>query len=189
MYLIVGLGNPEKEYENTRHNMGFNVINKIAKDCDIKVSQSKFKGIYTIENINGKKVILLKPQTYMNLSGESIIEFKNFYKIPNENIIVVYDDIDLEPGAIRIRKKGGPGTHNGMKSVVQCLQTEEFVRVRVGIGKPEYKDDMINYVIGAISKSERGKLEEGVNKAAAAVQAIIKDGIDIAMNKFNGKDI
>lgn len=107
MYLIVGLGNPESEYSNTRHNMGFNVINKIAKDCDINVSQSKFNGLYTVEHINGEKVILVKPQTYMNSSGESIIEFKNFYKIPNENIIVIYDDIDLEPGTIRIRKKGG----------------------------------------------------------------------------------
>lgn len=123
MYLIVGLGNPEKEYSNTRHNMGFNVINKIAKDCDIKISQSKFNGLYTVEHINGEKVILLKPQTYMNSSGECVIEFKNFYKIPSENIIVVYDDIDLEPGTIRIRKKGGPGTHNGMKSVVHfCKQ-------------------------------------------------------------------
>lgn len=108
MYLIVGLGNPEEEYENTRHNMGFKVINKIAKDCDIKISQSKFNGLYTVEHINGEKVILLKPQTYMNSSGESVIEFKKFYKIPDENIIVVYDDIDLEPGTIRIRKKGGP---------------------------------------------------------------------------------
>ena len=155
MYLIVGLGNPEKEYENTRHNMGFNVINKIAKDCDIKISQSKFKGLYTTETINGQKVIFLKPQTYMNLSGESVIEFKNFYKIPNENIIVIYDDIDLEAGTIRIRKKGGPGTHNGMKSVVHSLQTENFVRIRVGIGKPLYKDDMINYVIGQIPNQEK----------------------------------
>ena len=108
MYLIVGLGNPEKEYANTRHNMGFNVINTIAKDCDIKISQSKFNGLYTIDYINGKKVILLKPQTSMNSSGESIIEFKNYYKISNENIIIIYDDIDLEPGTIRIRKKGGP---------------------------------------------------------------------------------
>lgn len=108
MYLIVGLGNPEKEYANTRHNMGFNVVNKIAKDCDITISQSKFNGLYAMENIEGEKVILLKPQTYMNNSGESVIQFKNFYKIPNEKIIIAYDDIDLEPGTIRIRKKGGP---------------------------------------------------------------------------------
>ncbi len=188
MYLIVGLGNPDKEYENTRHNMGFNVINKIAKDCDIKVSQSKFKGLYAVEHINGKKVILLKPQTYMNSSGESVIEFKNFYKIPNENIIVIYDDIDLEPGTIRIRKKGSPGTHNGMKSVTHFLQTDNFIRVRVGIGQPEYKDDLINYVIGPTGTEEREKLEIGVDRAKEAVLEILSNGIDIAMNKFNRKE-
>lgn len=187
MYLIVGLGNPEEEYENTRHNMGFKVINKIAKDCDIKISQSKFNGQYTIEHINGEKVIFLKPQTYMNSSGESVIEFKNFYKIPSENIIIVYDDIDLEPGTIRIRKKGGPGTHNGMKSVVHFLQTEDFVRVRVGIGKPKYSNDLINYVIGAIDEEDKKILEQGVNRAADAVLEILKNGIDVAMNKYNSK--
>lgn len=188
MYLVVGLGNPEKEYENTRHNMGFNVINKIATDCGIKITQSKFNGIYSTEQIENNKVILLKPQTYMNLSGESIVKFKNFYKIPDENIIVIYDDIDLEPGTIRIRKKGGPGTHNGMKSVVNRLQTENFIRIRVGIGKPIYKDDLINYVIGQISAEEKQLLEEGTNKAKDAVLSILRDGIDIAMNKYNGKD-
>ena len=187
MYLIVGLGNPENEYSNTRHNMGFNVINKIATDCDIKISQSKFNGQYTIEHINGEKVIFLKPQTYMNSSGESVIEFKNFYKIPCENIIVVYDDIDLEPGTIRIRKKGSPGTHNGMKSVVHFLQTEDFVRVRVGIGKPKYSNDLINYVIGAIDEEDKKILEQGVNRAADAVLEILKNGIDVAMNKYNSK--
>lgn len=187
MYLIVGLGNPEEEYENTRHNMGFKVINKIAKDCDIKISQSKFNGQYTIEHINGEKVIFLKPQTYMNSSGESVIEFKNFYKIPSENIIIVYDDMDLEPGTIRIRKKGGPGTHNGMKSVVHFLQTEDFVRVRVGIGKPKYSNDLINYVIGAIDEEDKEILEKGINKAADAVLEILKNGIDVAMNQYNSK--
>ena len=185
MYIIVVLGNPEKEYSNTRHNMGFNVINKIAKDCDIRISQSKFNGLYTVEHINGEKVILLKPQTYMNASGESIIEFKNFYKIPNKNIIVIYDDIDLEPGTIRIRKKGGAGTHNGMKSVIHFLQTEDFIRIRVGIGAPDYKENIIDYVIGQVPEEERGILEEGVNKAAEATIEILKSGIDKAMNKFN----
>ena len=185
MYLVVGLGNPESEYDNTRHNMGFKVIDKIAKDCDIKISQSKFKGLYTSEQINGEKVIFLKPQTYMNASGESVIEFKKFYKIPAENIIVIYDDIDLKPGTIRIRKSGGPGTHNGMKSVVNCLNSENFIRIRVGIGAPEYKDDLINYVIGAIPETEKNKLEEGIEIAKEAVLEILKNGIDIAMNKYN----
>ncbi len=185
MYLIVGLGNPEKEYANTRHNMGFNVINKIANEYKIEVTENKFEGLFWMGQIEGEKVILLKPQTYMNDSGRSVIKFKNFYKIPEENVLVVYDDIDLEPAKIRIRKKGSPGTHNGMKSVTECLTTQNFPRVRVGIGSPEYKEDLINYVIGKISKEEADKLDEGVEKAKDAVIEIIKNGIDIAMNKFN----
>ena len=185
MYLIVGLGNPEKEYGNTRHNMGFNVINKIAEDYSVNVTQSKFKALYATEQIKGKKVILLKPQTYMNLSGESIIAFKNFYKIEDENIIVIYDDIDLEPGTIRIRKKGGAGTHNGMKSVVECLGSEKFARVRVGIGMPEDKSDLINYVIGYVPEEEKEILNKECEVAKDAAIEIIKNGIEIAMNKFN----
>lgn len=185
MYLIVGLGNPEKEYANTRHNMGFNVINKIANEYKIEVVNSKYEGLFWMGEIEGEKVILLKPQTYMNESGRSVIKFKNFYKIPEENTLVIYDDIDLEPTKIRIRKKGHPGTHNGMKSVTEHLATTNFPRVRVGIGTPEYKDDIINYVIGKISKEEASKLDEGVEKAKKAVIEIIKNGIDVAMNKFN----
>ena len=185
MFLIVGLGNPEKEYSNTRHNIGFNVINKIAQKYKIEVIDKKYKGLFWMGEIEGEKVILLKPQTYMNESGRSVIKFKNFYKIPEENVIVVYDDIDLEPAKIRIRKKGSPGTHNGMKSVTQNLGTNNFPRVRVGIGSPVYKDDLINYVIGKISKEETTKLDEGVEKAKNAVIEIIKNGIDVAMNKYN----
>lgn len=185
MYLIVGLGNPEEEYSKTRHNMGFDVINELAKENEINVNKSKFNGLYGIGNIKNEKVILLKPQTYMNLSGKSIAQVVNFYKIPMENVLVIYDDIDVEPGKIKIRKKGSSGSHNGMKSVVAELQTEDFARIRVGIGKPKYKDDMINYVIGAIPEEEKELLEEGTTKAAKAMTSIIKEGIDIAMNKFN----
>ena len=185
MYLIVGLGNPEKEYSNTRHNMGFNVINKIAKDCDIKISQSKFNGLYTVEHINGEKVILLKPQTYMNSSGECVIEFKNFYKIPSENIIVVYDDIDLEPGTIRIRKKGGPGTHNGMKSVVHFLQTEDFTRIRVGIGEPEH--NVVDYVLGKPKKEDQEKIDEAISNAVEAILFYLKNDFLKASSIFNSK--
>lgn len=185
MYLIVGLGNPENEYENTRHNMGFNAINQVAKDYKIEVKKEKFKGLYALETIEGEKVIFLKPQTYMNLSGDSVILFKNFYKIPIENIIVIYDDIDLEVGEIRIRKKGGPGTHNGMKSVVNSLGGEEFPRVRIGIGAPKNKEQLIDYVIGKIPKEEKEMLNHGVEKATEAVKEIIKNGIDSAMNKYN----
>ena len=185
MYLIVGLGNPEEDYGNTRHNMGFNVINKIAEQCDIEVSQKKFKGLYGIGTIYGEKVILLKPQTYMNLSGQSIRECKDFYKINLDELIVIYDDIDINPGVIKIRKKGSAGTHNGMKSVVQEIGSTEFSRVRVGIGKPANKEDLMEHVIGYIPEEEKEILDEGTNKAKEAVIEIIKNGIDTAMNKFN----
>lgn len=185
MYLIVGLGNPEEEYSKTRHNMGFNVINKISKEYEIEVNKNKFDGLFGSGEIEGEKVILLKPQTYMNLSGKSIIQAMNFYKIDKKNLIVIYDDIDVEKGKIKIRKLGSAGSHNGMKSVIQELQTENFTRVRVGIGKPEFKGDMINYVIGAIPDEEVKILDSGAEKAKDAIVEIIKNGADIAMNKFN----
>lgn len=185
MYLIVGLGNPEKEYGNTRHNMGFDTINEIAKNNNIDINKNKFKGLYETVNLKNQKVILLKPQTYMNLSGESVREIVGFYNIEPQNIIVIYDDIDIEKGHIKIRKKGGAGSHNGMKSVVQELGTTDFARIRVGIGQPEFKSDMINYVIGKVPKEEQEILHQGVKKAAEAVEEILKNGIDIAMNKFN----
>ena len=185
MYLIVGLGNPEKEYKNTRHNMGFNVINKIAQEYEIEIKKKKFEGLFWMGEIEGKQVILLKPQTYMNESGVCVQKFKKFYKISNEDCLVIYDDIDLEKSDIRIRKKGSPGSHNGVKSVTEHLGTEDYPRIRIGIGKPKFKDDLINYVIGSISKEEQDLLEEGVEKAKKAVIECIKNGIDSAMNKFN----
>ena len=185
MYLIVGLGNPESDYAKTRHNMGFNVINKLAEKFDISVNKSKFKAEYGTGIINGEKVILVKPQTFMNLSGEAVQEFMNFYKIENKDLIIIYDDIDTVPGKIRIRKSGGPGTHNGMKSVVGCINSTEFTRVRVGIGMPEFKGDLINYVIGYVPEEEFKTLNEGVAIAANAVEEILKNGVDIAMNKYN----
>ena len=185
MYLIVGLGNPEEEYAKTRHNMGFEVINKLSEKYNISLSKTKFKGVYGTGTIEGEKVILLKPQTYMNLSGDSIIEFVNFYKIPLENVIIIYDDIDTDIQKIKIRKKGGPGSHNGMKSVVQRMGSEEFARVRVGIGMPKENEDLINYVIGHVNDEDYNKLQKGIEKAEKAVVEILKNGVDIAMNKFN----
>ena len=185
MYLIIGLGNPEEEYSKTRHNMGFNAINKIADQYGIKVNKSKFQGLYESAIIEGKKVMLIKPQTYMNLSGECIKQFVDFYKIPNEDILVIYDDMDIEPGKIKIRKKGSSGGHNGMKSIIQMLGTEEFSRIRIGIGRPKHNGDEINYVIGAIQEDQIPILEEGVKKAKEAVIEILKNGIDSAMNKLN----
>jgi len=185
MYLIIGLGNPEEEYGKTRHNMGFNTINKIAKKYNIEVGKSKFQGLYETAIIEGQKALLVKPQTYMNLSGNCVQEFVNFYKIEKENIIVIYDDMDIQPGIIKIRKQGGSGGHNGMKSIIQMLGTEQFSRVRIGIGRPKHNGDEINYVIGSIPEEEIPKLDEGTEKAKDAVIEIIKNGIDSAINKFN----
>ena len=185
MYIIVGLGNPEPEYSNTRHNMGFDTINKIAKKYNIEFSKTNFKGIYGTGIIEGEKVILLKPQTFMNLSGESIKEIIDFYKLNTDNLIIIYDDIDIEPGIIKLRKTGGPGTHNGMKSVIKEIGTEKFPRVRIGIGKPEHKGDLINYVIGKIPEEDKKILEKSTDVAKDAVIEIIKNGMDKAMNLFN----
>ena len=185
MYLIVGLGNPEEEYAKTRHNMGFDVINKLSEKQGIKVNKNKFNSIYGTGTIEGEKVVLVKPQTYMNLSGEAVRDFKNFYKINSENIIIVYDDLDIEPGIIKIRKKGGPGTHNGMKSVVHEIQTEDFPRIRVGIGNPEYKNDLLNYILTKIPEEDYKILENSIERASDAIEEIIKNGIDSAMNKYN----
>ena len=185
MYLIVGLGNPEPEYSFTRHNMGFDVINKLSEKLNIKVNKNKFNSLYGTGTINGEKIVLVKPQTYMNLSGEAVRDFKNFYKVSQENIIIIHDDLDIEPGIIKIRKKGGPGTHNGMKSVVHEIQTEEFPRIRVGIGNPEYKNDLLNYILTKIPEEDYSVLENAINNAANAIEEIINNGIESAMNKFN----
>ena len=189
MYLIVGLGNPENEYAHTRHNMGFDVINEIAKKNNINITKTKFKALYETGIIQNQKVILLKPQTYMNASGESIKEVYDFYNIKPEELIVIYDDIDISKGKIKLRKKGGAGSHNGMKSVIKELGITDFTRIRVGIGQPEFKSDMINYVIGKVPEEEQKILQEGTQKAAEAVEEILKNGIDIAMNKFNYRGI
>ena len=185
MYLIVGLGNPESDYANTRHNMGFHVINRLAKQYEIDLTRKKFKSEYENAVIEGEKVILVKPQTFMNTSGEAVIEFANFYKIELDKIIIIYDDIDIEPGKIRIRKNGSAGSHNGMKSIVHFLKSEDFPRIRVGIGKPDENTDMIEYVIGAIPEEEKELLNKGIEKAKDAVIELLKNGIDSAMNEFN----
>lgn len=185
MYLIVGLGNPESDYANTRHNMGFNVINKLAKEYGLDVSRKKFKSEYEKAVIEGQKVIFVKPQTFMNSSGEAVIEFVNFYKIELDKIIIIYDDIDIEPGKIRIRKSGSPGSHNGMKSIVHFLNNENFPRIRVGIGRPSENFNMIEYVIGAIPEEDKHLLDVGVETAKDAIIEILKNGIDSSMNKYN----
>lgn len=185
MKLIVGLGNPEDEanYSNTRHNMGFNTVNKIADKYEIDISKEKFNGIYGTGKIFNEKVIILKPQTYMNLSGFCVSEFVNYFKVELKDLIVIYDDVDIDVGKIRIRKSGSPSTHNGMKSLTEQLGSIMFPRVRVGIGKPAH--DMMSHVIGAVPQEVLDELDKSTSIAAEAVETIIKDGIDVAMNKYN----
>ena len=187
MYIIVGLGNPEPEYSNTRHNMGFDVINKLANKNNISLNRTKFDAIYGTGIVEKEKVILIKPQTFMNKSGESVVQFVNFYKEPLSKLIVIYDDMDTNIGKIRVRAKGGAGSHNGMKSMVEQLQSEDFPKIRVGIGKPENEFDRIDYVIGRIPDDEYIELQKGEELAVEAIQYWIKNGIDNTMNKFNIK--
>lgn len=187
MYIIVGLGNPEPEYSNTRHNMGFDVINKLAKKHNINLNKNKFDAIYGTGIIENEKVLLVKPQTFMNNSGEAVEKFIKFYKESLENLLIIYDDMDTDIGNIRVRAKGGPGSHNGMKSIVNELSSEDFPRIRVGIGKPLNEFDRINYVIGKLSNEEHSKLEKGEELAVEAAEFWIKNGIDNSMNKFNTK--
>ncbi len=189
MYIIVGLGNPEPEYANTRHNMGFDVINKLARKNDISLNKTKYNAIYGTGIIKNEKVILIKPQTFMNNSGESVVEFVRFYKEPLEKVIVVYDDMDTDVGKIRVRAKGGPGSHNGMKSLVHELKSEDFPRIRVGIGKPKNEFDRIDYVIGRIPNEEYIVLQEGEDLAVDAVEYWIENGIDNTMNVYNVKGV
>ena len=196
MYLIVGLGNPEKEYANTRHNVGFDTVNELAKRHEIEINRNKFNSLYGQGIIHNEKVIILKPQTYMNLSGIAVRNFKDFYKIDLDKIIIVHDDIDIEEGKIKLRKIGGPGTHNGMKSVVHELNSTEFPRIRIGTGSPddeidlkEFGVDDVNelkdYVLEKIDDESRSILDEAIINAAKAIEEILENGIDIAMNKFN----
>ena len=187
MYVVVGLGNPGKQYENTRHNVGFNVIDILAKEYGISVTKIKHKALIGEGRIGTEKVLLVKPQTYMNLSGETLIDIYKYYKVDMENIIVIYDDIDLEVGKLRIRKKGSAGTHNGMRSIVKCLGATDFPRVRVGVSKPQPGRDLANFVLSRFNKEEEADLKEGFDKAVKAIDCIIREDIDLSMNKFNGK--
>lgn len=187
MFLIVGLGNPGIQYENTRHNIGFNVIDNISKEYNIDINREKFKGMYGEGFIGNTKVILLKPTTYMNLSGESIRELANFYKLEDDEIIVVYDDISLDIGRLRIREKGSAGGHNGIKSIIQNLGGDKFPRVKVGVGQP--KDNLVNHVLGKFSKEDREHIEKVIPVVSDAIVEIVKNDAKESMNKFNGVNI
>lgn len=184
MFLIVGLGNPGKEYEGTRHNIGFEAIDFLARKYNIDINRSKFKGVFGEGFIGGEKVILLKPATYMNLSGESIREVINFYKIDNNEIIIIYDDISIEVGKLRIREKGSAGGHNGIKSIIANIGGDVFPRIKIGVGQP--KNDLVSHVLGRFSKEEEEDLKEVIEASNKAVEIIIRDGTKEAMNQMNG---
>lgn len=184
MRLIVGLGNIGKEYDNTRHNIGFAFIDYMSKKYNAEVNRVKFKGVYGEIFINNEKVILLKPSTYMNLSGESIREAMAFYKLTEEDIIVVYDDISLPVGRMRIRDKGSAGGHNGIKSIIQNIGTEVFPRVKIGVGQPEH--DLVSHVLGKFSKEDSEVLQKVMPAVEEAVETIIKVDSKEAMNRYNG---
>lgn len=187
MHIIVGLGNPGKQYERTRHNVGFEVIDRLAGRWGICVEERKYRALCGKGMIGGQKVMLLKPQTFMNLSGESVRAAMDFYQAPAEDLIVVCDDISLDTGQLRIRKKGSAGGHNGLKNIIAQLGTEEFPRIRVGIGGKPERMDLADYVLGHFSKGEWERMEGAFADAASAVEMMIGDGADAAMNRYNGK--
>lgn len=188
MYIIAGLGNPGQKYEGTRHNIGFQVLDELAKKHDIKILESKFKGLMGKGMMQGQKVILLKPLTYMNLSGECIGEAAGYFKIDETaELIVVADDISLDVGQIRIRKKGSAGGHNGLKDIISHLGHETFIRVRIGVGDKPTGYDLADYVLGHFRKEEEALLSESRKNAVLAIETIIGDGPDKAMNLYNQK--
>jgi len=188
LYAVIGLGNPGKEYTNTRHNIGFDAVELLAQRNNIPINKIKFKSVYGEGRIGNEKVFLVKPQTYMNNSGISVLDLYNYYKIPIENIIVIVDDIDIQFGTIRIKGKGSAGTHNGLKSIIYHLQRDDFPRVKVGIGKPVNQNhDLADFVLGRFNSGDRQVIEVTLERTCEAVETIIKDDVNTAMNIFNSK--
>lgn len=188
MFIIVGLGNPTKEYEGTRHNVGFAVIDAIADKYNISVTERKNRAFCGKGIIEGQKVLLSKPQTYMNLSGESVRGLLDFYKIDGESeLIVIYDDVSLDVGQIRIRKKGSAGGHNGIKNIISHLGSDVFQRIKVGVGEKPKEYDLADYVLGHFSKAEKEVMEDSYMQVVAAIEMILQGEIDAAMNRFNRK--
>lgn len=188
MYIIAGLGNPTYQYARTRHNIGFEVIDELADRNGISMDLNKHKAVCGKGVIKGEKVLLLQPLTYMNLSGESIRDAVTYYKInPEEELIVIFDDVSLNVGQLRLRAKGSAGGHNGVKSIIACLGTDVFKRIKVGVGDKPKGWDLVDHVLGRFSEEERGKADEGVERASKAVECILQEGMSSAMNQFNLK--
>lgn len=188
MYLIVGLGNPEKKYDKTKHNVGFDAIDEMIDEYDIPSSGISMKGMYGKGFIGGEKVMVMKPLTYMNLSGHAVRAFVDYYNIDVQSeLIVIYDDVDMAAGQLRIRKKGSAGSHNGMKSIIQMLGSTDFTRIRVGIGPKPVKWDLADYVLAPFSKDERVKVDGVIEDIPDIIKTIVEDGVDIAMTRYNTK--
>lgn len=188
MYVIAGLGNPDKQYQGTRHNAGFEVIDRLAEKYNIAVDTRKHRALVGKGIIGGEKVLLVKPQTYMNLSGESLLSAVEYYKIDMEQeLLVIYDDINLDIGQLRIRAKGSAGGHNGIKNIIANLGTQVFPRIRVGVGEKPQKYDLVDYVLGHFSKTEQEAMDEGFANAVGAVELFLTEGIGAAMNGYNKK--
>ncbi len=188
MYIIAGLGNPTAQYQGTRHNVGFDVIDKLADRYNISVEGRKSRAFVGKGIIEGQKILLVKPQTFMNLSGESIRGLVDYYKIdPETELLVIYDDISLDVGQLRIRKKGSAGGHNGIKNIIAQLDTQVFARIKVGVGEKPKGYDLADYVLGHFSKAEREMMEEGYDNAIEAIKLFLQDDIDQAMNLYNRK--
>ena len=186
-YLIVGLGNPGPKYEGTRHNAGFRALDAVAKEFDIPVEKHKFQGLMGQGEIGGKKCLLLKPQTFMNLSGESVEAACQYYKIPYERVIVLFDDISLEPGQLRIRRKGTHGGHNGVKSIIECTGSEDFPRVKLGVGKKPHPDyDLAAWVLGKFTPEQNKAMDQAVDRCPEILELMVQGKIDQAMNRYNG---
>lgn len=186
MYIIAGLGNPESKYDKTRHNIGFRLIDELAVRNGITFSDRKHNGLVGKGIISGEKVILLKPLTYMNLSGECVGPAADYYKVEPENVIILFDDISLDVGRIRIRKKGSAGGHNGIKSIIAHLGSENFPRLKFGVGHKPKEMDLADYVLGRFSSQDEATVSEGIKRACEAVECMIGEGCDAAMNKYNG---
>ncbi|MFC4620366.1 aminoacyl-tRNA hydrolase [Camelliibacillus cellulosilyticus] len=186
MKLIAGLGNPGSEYEDTRHNIGFKVIDQLAKITDVKVRRAKFNAIYGKGVIAGEEVILVKPLTYINLSGQAIQPFMRFFKVAMNDLLIVYDDLDLAVGQLRLRTRGSAGGHNGMKSIIQELGSQDFKRLRVGIGRPDGRQPVIDYVLRPFPKTDIPAMTEAIERAASACQEWASTPFDQVMNRFNG---
>ena len=186
-WLLVCLGNPGDQYENTRHNVGFMVADELAERHNIPVQRLKFRALTNTVTVGDRKVLLMKPVTYMNLSGEAVHEAAAFYKIPPEHILVVSDEVSLAPGKLRVRRSGSAGGHNGLKNIIAHLGTDQFPRIRVGVGQKPHPDyDMADWVLGKFQGEDKKAVEAAVKKAADAAECLIQEGVDKAMNKYNG---